>query len=120
MKGTSKTKFCKGTSIPKHSGNFSPIGMHWCSRTWSVMLVNGALVIGEDTPASAVLPQQLIWLMLNDPNFKSYEQRGTHTHNGKQYTCCRSVFKRFTSFAGFSLVEQIDTEGEFTYEFPEY
>ena len=120
MKGTSKTKFCKGTDIPKHSGNFSPIRMHWQSRTYYIEQKDGALLIGNGTPANKVLPEPLIWLMLHDPNFKSYEQRGTHTRNGKKYTSFRLIHKKYTSMSGFVMTEQIDTEGDFDYNFKNY
>lgn len=124
MYGTSTTKFCKGTNLPKHSGNFSKIHMHYSTQSYRVDLQNGELIVGTHTRAASIFSTALIELMLTDPNFRMYEQKGTHTYNGKKYTCwkriCKSLFSENSLRPDFTYYECIDTEGDFTYTFPEY
>ena len=124
MYGTSTDKFCKGTNIPKHSGNFSKFRMHYCTQSYRVELRNGELIVGTHTPATSLFSHALIELMITDPNFRMYEQKGVHTFNGKKYNCWKRINKSLLSECSlrpdFTYYECIDTEGDFEYTFPEY
>lgn len=129
MNGTSKTKFCKGTNIPKHSGNFSAMHaryLHYKTREYEITLRDGILFVGEHTQLDQLVPSAVGWLMLNDPNFKEYRQEGEHSFGGKKYDASRiitkSIFASENYYIGspWKLRETIDTEGDFNYNFPEY
>lgn len=128
MNGISKTKCCKGTDIPKRSGNYSfqnslAYQKHYQRRDYPVTNKNGCITVGNATPLVSIFPEHVIWLMENDPNFKEYRQEGTHTENGKQYRCGRTITKQFSSAYGASdwlMSEWITTDGDFDYTFREY
>lgn len=128
MRGISKTKFCKGTNIPKRSGNFSAFSvmrMHFKTRTIHIVMRDGQFIVGNHTPLSALVPVQVEWLMINDPNFDRYRQVGTHTYRGKQYEVTRSIYKSPVANIWdegdiWRMEETINTEGDFDYNFPEY
>ena len=129
MKGVSQTKFCKGTNIPKHSGNFSPATIHYRSlqsKDYHVRLHNGVLIVGENTPLEQVMPN-IEQLALLDPYFEQYTQRGTHTHNGKQYEAQKTLTKhkehyQYCDWLNYDFIyrEMIYTDYEFDYRFPNY
>ena len=127
--GISRNKFCKGTGIPKRSGNFSQITLHYQSlqhQTWRIWYQGGHLVVGNHTPLLALFPAAIVELVMNDELFSTYEQRGYKTINGKKYEIVRSI----TRFAGaeirgylhfnFIYREAIYTDGDFDWNFPEY
>lgn len=128
-KGVSRDKFCKGTNIPKHAGNFSYSTIHYQSlqsRDYRVRVKNGQAIVGEHTPLDKILSPELVRIILNDDNFKHYSQTGTHTHNGKQYEAGRSL-TRFGAYAThiyldyqYTLRIEIYTDGDFDFQFPEY
>ena len=130
MKGTSKTKFCKGTDIPKRSGNYSYFNsdeykMHYQSKEYPVKRNSGGTwIVGDRTPLNNILPEQLVWLVDNDPNFYGYKEKGTHTHCGKKYDCERSINKCLLGskygLPDYKLYICINTQGDFNYNFPEY
>lgn len=127
-KGTSKDKVRKDGK-PKHAGNFSyrnsdAYKTHFQSQRYRVDFIDGKLIIGDHTPAEDILPLALVELMLTDPNFEQYFQKGTHTRGGKKYDCWKKIYKPFNSgiggYACFTYYEEICTEGDFKYNFPEY
>lgn len=126
-KGTS-TKLTKDGQ-PKHAGNWSFHTIHHQSlqhQDYRVRRIDGKLIVGDHTPLNKVLPQLLVDLIESDPNFKSYKQQGTHTHAGKKY----EAYKYLTKFSAFGTHmyidyqyiyrEEIYTDGEFDYQFPNY
>lgn len=122
MKGISTTKFCKGTELPKHSGNYSPIRMHFCQRTYPICKrEDGMVIIGKGTLAQTIIPQSLIDLMYNDKFFKTYRREGKYKRNGLEYNCWMDINRcLFNSLSEFDFRLSIDTRGDFEYEFPEY
>lgn len=131
MRGTSKTKFCKGTDIPKHSGNYSYTTVHYASvrkQTWRVWSQGGTLVVGQNTPLASLMSQSIVELAMNDPYFDTYVQKGTHTHGDKQYEAYKSLHKNYSFCAekyswrnyNFTYEETIYTDGDFEYNFPNY
>lgn len=129
MKGISKDKFCKGTDIPKRSGNFSSQTVHYQSlqsRDYHVNLRNGRLIVGENTPLEDVMPG-IEQLALSDPYFESYTQKGTHTHSKKKYEARKTLTKRekhyeYCTWLNYDFVyrEMIYTDNEFDYQFKNY
>lgn len=128
-KGTSRDKVCKGTNIPKHSGNYSYSTIHHQSlqsKDYHVRLKDGKLIVGDHTPLTKIFPAELVQLALTDENFKLYCQTGTHTHGGKQYEANRSLSKfnacgwhTYLDYQ-FTLRVEIYTDGDFEYTFPDY
>ena len=131
MKGVSTTKFCKHTGDPKHSGNFSPMTVHYNSlkcKDYRVRLCDGILIVGEKTPLSDLMPYAVVELALTDPYFDIYKERGQKTVGVKKYDACktlrrmanvRSYMKISCDFL-FTYREEIYTDGDFNYIFPEY
>ena len=123
MKGISKDKFCKGTDIPKRSGNFSPMRMHFQQREYPMERnKDGLMIIGTHTPACCYLPMELLELMGKDRFFKNYRREGVYKHGGKEYKCYMEIYK--TAFSGYGMPDYkfrmcIDTERDFEFEFPE-
>ena len=123
MQGVSKDKFCKGTDVPKHAGNFSPcreIYKHYKRATYPIRVENGCMIIGNHTPVEAVLDAHLICLIQDDPYFNRYEQKGTHTFNGTKYPASKSVYRSLIDPKLLIYEESISTNGDFTWEFPDY
>ena len=128
-KGTSRDKFCKGTDIPKHAGNFSASTIHYQSlqqKDYKVRMKDGQLIVGDHTPLSDILPEALVTLAITDPNFKTYSQSGEHSHNEKKYEAYRTLTK-FSAFGWHSYLDYsfilhigIYTNGDFDYQFPNY
>lgn len=121
MKGISKTKFIKGTDIPKRAGNFSPCTMRWETRSYPVHMIDGELIVGNSTPLRNVMGAYVEQMVLHDPFFDSVTLKGKHTFNGKQYEAEKLLTRsRFGKMYDFAYREGIDTEKEFKYIFPEY
>ena len=126
--GISKDKFCKGTGIPKRSGNFSAFSIHQSSmqsKDYKVRVVDGRLIVGEHTPLVDVLGAAVVAAIQADPYFNSYRQEGVKTINGKQYEAHRILTKFNARFSYLSdikylLREEIFTELDFDYNFAEY
>lgn len=132
----SKSKVTKDGK-PKRSGNFSYITFHaqsLQSKDYDVFRIikdDGIenLVVGE-TPLAAIFGEfgaLVETLAMRDDNFKEYRREGVHSHCGKQYECRMTLKKIVDSnryWKGnnrlFKLRIEIYTDGEFTYNFPEY
>ena len=129
MKGVSKDKFCKGTDIPKHSGNFSYHTVHYQSlqsKDYHVTLRDGVLIVGESTPLQCLMPE-VTQIALNDPHFESYTRKGTMPHAGKRYEARQTLTKRerhytYCDWMNYDFIyrEMIYTDGEFDYQFKNY
>ena len=125
-KGVS-TKLAKNGQ-PKHSGNWSAATIHIQSlqyKDWKVRRIDGVLIVGEKTKLTDIFPEQLISAIDSDQNFESLNQKGTHTHNGKQYEARRSLRKatvKWYMWDGYEYIyrEEIYTDGDFNYNFKEY
>lgn len=131
-KGISTTKFTK-SGDPKRSGNWSAETIHYQSLqskdypVWVKTYENGiqVLMVGENTPLSYLMTEQLMSLALNDPYFDMYRREGEKTVGGKKHTACMTLRKskgsriwlqdRFGTYR-----EEIYTDGDFDYQFPEY
>ena len=124
MLGVSKDKFIKGTTIPKHSGRFSSVRMHFCFKDYRMTPgKDGIMIIGNGTIATTILPPSIIEAITGDKFFKSYRRAGTYIHNGKEYPCWMDIHKSFISGYGmpdYTFRLSIDTKGEFEFTFPEY
>lgn len=127
-KGVSRTKTCKGTNLPKHSGNYSYSSIHALflqSKEYRVTLKDHHLIIGNNTPLSDVFEPTLLAAIESDPLFESYTQRGTHTYGNKQYEAQRTLTRFRPRYAYLEDIrylyrEQIYTDGDFDYIFPNY
>ena len=122
MYGTSTTKFTKG-GLPKHAGNFSKLHTRWHVATYKVELIDGQLIVGNNTPLSKLMPDEVVWLATNDQHFKEYRQEGVHTFNDRQFKCEKTLTKDAICCDNnrtFTYRECIDTENYFTYNFPNY
>ena len=126
--GISKDKFCKGTDIPKRSGNYSPTTIHFQSlqvRDYKVRLIDGHLIVGERTPLTEIFKPDVVMAILNDRHFNSYRQEGVKTINGKRYETHRILTKYDARFSylneiKYLLREEIYTDFDFDYNFKEY
>lgn len=115
---------------PKRAGNWSYNTIHTQSlqfRDYKVMRIDNELVVGDNqTPLSHIMGEVVATLALNNPYFHEYTEKGIKTVRGKQYEAQRSLTK-FSAFGShmyldyeFILREQIYTDGDFDYPFPEY
>lgn len=135
-KGISATKFTKAGE-PKRSGNWSAEKVHYQSlqyKDYEVMYKEDEsgikhLVIGDHTLLSSVMGEGVAALAMFDKHFDSYVQSGEYhgIQNGKGYEAHRSLTKRKVIHAWypgeaptFTYRETIYTDGDFTYNFPEY
>lgn len=125
MKGTSKTKFCKGTDIPKHSGNYSYYNsdaykLHYQTQSYRVWKNEyGEIIVGNGRYLRDIISPELERLMLDDPNFQEYRQKGQFRYGAQLYDSDRTVIKNFLN-DDWTLTETINTRGDFKYNFPEY
>lgn len=127
-KGVSRTKTCKGTDIPKHSGNYSYSAIHAAflqSKEYRVTLQDHHLIVGESTPLAEVFEPALLSAIESDPYFESYTQRGVKTVGNKQYDAQRTLTKYKSRYNYLNNIkylyrEQIYTDGDFDYNFPNY
>ena len=115
---------------PKHAGNFSYQTFHLQSlqsrdyRVWRAE--NGHLIVGEHTPLLSLVPAAVVALAMDDPTFDSITLRWYKEKCGRRYECS----KRLTRFAAagsrswcefeFMYREEIYTDNDFNYEFPNY
>ena len=127
---------CESTSkksksgMPKHSGNFSYATFHKQSLQSMDYRVkraaNGHLIVGDHTPLLSILPTAVVSLAMHDPSFDSIKLRWHKTINGKQYEACKRLTRQSSYGAKcwldfeFIYREEIYTDGEFDYNFPEY
>lgn len=126
-KGTSRKLTKDGQ--PKHAGNWSFQAIHLQSlqsKDWHVRRVNGRLIIGDHTPVADVLGGMVEEIARSNEHFSEYVETGTKTVGRKQYDAQRSL-KRFLPYGShvwidyeFIYREQIYTDGDFDYNFPEY
>lgn len=127
-KGVSNKLTKKGE--PKHAGNWSYQTIHNQSlqfRDYRVYRINGQLVVGDHhTPLSAILGEEVTQLILSNPYFYEYTEQGIKTIGGKQYNAQRSIRKnkafgsRIYIDYEYTFHEQIYTDGDFDYPFPDY
>lgn len=134
-KGVSTKKFTKAGE-PKRSGNWSVSTIHNQSLQSKDYLVwvktykeTGVeiLMVGDHTPLSSIMGEKIATLAMNDPHFEWYRQRGKNKTigNGKEYEAHKTLRK----YEGSSFWlrykwgvyrEEIYTDGDFDYLFPEY
>ena len=137
-KGVSAKKFTK-TGEPKHAGNWSERSIHYQSlqsKDYYVRLLKSKedpeikmLIVGDHTPLYQIMGGIVEQLAINDEHFYMYRQQGKYDKisNGKLYDCSYTLMKNplaakkwmIDPFA-FKLRVEIYTEGDFTYNFPEY
>lgn len=126
-KGTSRDKLTKDGQ-PKHSGNWSYSTIHSQSlqhQEYHVRRINGELIVGDHTPLSKIFSPGIVF-ETNNPHFSSYTERGTKTVGIKQYEARRTLW-RFWAYGShmylnyeFVYREEIYTDGDFNYNFPNY
>ena len=135
-KGISTTKFTK-SGDPKRSGNWSASTVHRQSlqyKDYDVMYKEDEdgikhLVIGDHTRLADIMGDGVAALAMFDKHFDTYVQSGKYEGlgNGKGYEARRTLRKRQNFrewYPGeaptFRYREEIYTDGDFTYNFPEY
>lgn len=131
-KGISKTKFTKAGD-PKRSGNWSALTIHQQSlqsrdyRVWIKTYEDGiqVLMVGDHTPLASLMGEQLASLALSDPYFQSYYREGVKTMGKKKYDAnmrlCKSKWNGNLFVKTWGIYrEEIYTDGDFDYQFPEY
>lgn len=132
-KGISETKFTK-SGDPKRAGNWSVETIRrqsLQSRDYPVWIKTyqetgvQILMVGECTPLSYLMGEQIATAVTNDPHFNMYRRSGTRKVGAKEYDAYMSL----TKFTGGSIWlrnkwgiyrEEIYTEFDFDYQFPEY
>ena len=125
-KGTSKTKVSK-CGEQKHAGNFSYQTIHYQSlqsKDYFVCNQNGVLIVGKETLLSELMGADVMQLALTDEHFSAYYQDGVKTIGNKEHEAHKRLTKirsryRYTE-AEFIYREEIYTDGDFDYDFPEY
>ena len=134
-KGVSKNKLTKAGE-PKHAGNFSAYTIHSQSlqyRDYYVRLLTSesgikVLIVGDHTPLASIMGEMVEELAKNDKHFDFYRQTGEYRGigNGKGYEANRTLRKlnHRASWTidnrAFLYREEIYTDGDFKYYFPEY
>ena len=131
-KGISKTKFTKAGD-PKRAGNWSVSTIRQQSlqfrdyRVWVKTFETGVqiLMVGENTPLSFLMGVAIATAVMNDKYFQTYRRTGTKKVGRKEYDADMVL----TKFTGGSYWlqdkwgiyrEEIYTDGDFNYNFPEY
>ncbi len=125
-KGISETK--SKTGEPKHAGNFSYCTIHHQSlqsKDYRVYNRDGHLIVGNKTPLSKLMSEDVERLALTDKHFGGYVQDGKKTVGVKEYEAHKRLIKfscRGFSYFEFEFIyrEEIYTDGDFDYPFPEY
>lgn len=131
-KGFSRSKFTK-TGDPKRAGNWSANTIHSQSlqyrdyRVWVQKYESGieVLMVGDKTPLASLMGEAVASLAMKDPYFRSYYREGVKTVGTKQYEANMRLNKSKGSPIWLSLHwgiyrEEIYTDGDFNYQFPEY
>ena len=113
---------------PKHAGNFSWHTHHEQSlrfkdyRVWRT--ADGHLIVGEHTPLLSLVPTEVVQLAMFEPTFDNITLRWFKTVGGKRYDANKHL-SRFNGGRGwndfeFIYREEIYTDGDFNYDFPNY
>ena len=135
-KGVSATKVTKNGE-PKHAGNWSAATLHAQSmqyKDYYVRLIESTetpgikmLIVGDHTPLFKVMGDMVENAAINDPCFNSYTQAGEFKglQNGKGYEARRTLRKingnyRYYDGRAFVMREEIYTDFDFKYNFPNY
>lgn len=128
-KGISQTKFTK-SGYPKRSGNWSVSTIHsqsLQSRDYKVKLINGRLIVGEHTPLTRVMGKSgslIEELALQDEFLHDIIRSGYTKINGKEYESRKRLMKTHYHYSmedvRYIYREEIYTDGDFDYSFPEY
>lgn len=126
-KGTSRKLTKDGK--PKRAGNWSFQAIHLQSlqsRDYHVRRINDTLIVGDHTKLSSILGEAVAVLAENNTRFDYYVEKGQKQVGLKKYDAERSL-KRFAakdshSYLDFEFIylEQIYTDGDFDYNFPDY
>lgn len=136
-KGISATKFTKAGE-PKRSGNWSASAIHYQSlqyKDYFVRMIKSQetgikmLIVGDNTPLFKIMGDLVEQLAINDEHFASYRQEGEFRalDNGKGYKSAYTLRKSTMAARSwqidtkaFTLRCEIYTDGDFTFNFPEY
>ena len=128
-KAVSATKFTKAGE-PKRSGNWSASTVHaqsLQSRDYRVKLVDGQLIVGDHTPLAYVMDQVgaiVEELVTNDVYFSQLVRDGHKTIRGKKYESRKTLKRIHLQYSMDNVLyiyrEEIYTDGDFDYNFPEY
>lgn len=113
---------------PKRAGNFSAAtfrSQQLQSKDYRVTMKDGHLVVGTHTYLLEIMPLAVVQLAMEDQFLDTIVRKGTITRNGKEYECAKRLvaFHAKYSYMGdvrFLYREEIYTNGDFIYDFPEY
>ena len=132
-KGFSATKLTK-SGDPKRTGNWSAATIHYQSlqsKDYPVFVKtyeNGiqVLMVGENTPLSYLMGEQIASLAMSDGYFESYRRSGQKSIGAKKYDA-NMTLRKYKGKSSMWLQnkwgtyrEEIYTDGDFKYQFPEY
>ena len=129
----SKNKVTKA-GYPKMAGNFSYQTFHHQqlqSKDYYVKLhvyESGVktLIVGDHTPLAEIMGYDTERLAINDEHFDAYVRRGVKTIGGKEHEAYMRLTKVNTRKSwmldphAFVYREEIYTDGDFNYPFPNY
>lgn len=131
-KGISTTKFTK-SGDPKRAGNWSAETIHYQSLqsrdypVWVKTYENGIqiLMVGKQTPLSFLMGEMVASLALTDKHFDYYRRVGVNKTGGKAHdanmTLRKNQIKSYWNKDRWGIYrEEIYTDGDFDYQFPEY
>lgn len=128
-KGISATKFTKDGE-PKRSGNWSVSTIHYQSlqfRDYQVRYENGRLIVGDHTPLADVMGKmgyEIEELAKNDEYLKAISREGYAPIGGKKYESRKILTRTLRRYSIYDVRyvyrEEIYTDGDFDYNFPEY
>jgi hypothetical protein len=128
-KGISATKFTKAGE-PKRSGNWSVSTVHYQSlqsRDYRVKINDGRLIVGDYTPLADVMGKMgytIEELARNDEYLKEIVREGYTPIRGKKYESRKRLTRVHLQYSMDKVVyiyrEEIYTDGDFDYNFPEY
>lgn len=128
-KAVSATKFTKAGE-PKRSGNWSYSTVHHQSlqsRDYRVRYENGRLIVGDHTPLADIMGKMgyaIEELARNDEYLKSIHREGYASIRGKKYQSSKLLTRVNLQYSiddvRYIYREEIYTDGDFDYNFPEY
>lgn len=128
-KGISATKVTKD-GRPKRSGNWSTSTIHYQSlqfRDYKVLFENDRLIVRNSTPLADVMGKMgyaIEDLAKEDQFLNTIVREGYTKYRGKEYESrkrlTRTVFKYSFEDVRYIYREEIYTDGDFDYSFPEY
>lgn len=128
-KAVSATKVTK-KGEPKRSGNWSYQTVHIQSiqhKDYQVRMTEGRLIVGDHTPLANVMGKlgaAIEDLAIQDQYLENIVRGGYASINGKQYESHKRLTRTHVQYSmddiRYMYREEIYTDGDFDYTFPEY